>query len=46
MKLHTLTNEYVEVIMDGKLIKADLEYIGKNQVFTIGSECYMVNKLS
>lgn len=46
MKLFTLTNEYVEIIINNKLIKVDLEYIGNKQVITIDNKSYFVNTLN
>jgi hypothetical protein len=46
MKLWTLTNDYAEVIVNGELIKVDLEYIGTKQAITIDNKTYFVNKLN
>jgi hypothetical protein len=46
MKLWTVTNDYVEVIIDGKLVKVTLEYSSNKQVFTIAGSTYFINQLS
>ena len=45
MKLWTLTNDYAEVIIDGQLIKAEIELIGNKKVITIYNKSFFVNKL-
>lgn len=45
MKLWTRTNYYVEVIVDGKLIRADIIGTGYNACFIINGEAYLVRNL-
>jgi hypothetical protein len=45
MTVWTVTEQYVEVIINGELIRAAVERAGNQKIVTINNGSYMVSKL-
>lgn len=45
LKLWTRTNEYVEVFVDGELVRADVRYHGTTPICVIDGITYVVSRI-